>query len=95
MENRKAEKLVMTAIGIWWLRSIVAPLKALHLRRAAQRDERNGFPYTAAIEWRSAAELTSPNALSCEHCWRQWERIMRLSRLLAKPIGSPSNPSLH
>ena len=89
MENRKAEKLVMTAIGIWWLQSIVVPLKALHLRRAAQRDERRGFRYTAAIEWRHAAELFAPSTMACEYCWRQWERIMLLPRRLAEPVGVP------
>lgn len=83
MKNRKAEKLAMTTIVIWWLRNIVVPVKALHLRRAAQRDERHGFPHAAAIEWRHAAELFAPNSLASEYCWRQWERIMHLPRLAA------------
>lgn len=95
MKNRKADKLAMTTIGIWWLRNIVFPMKALHLRRAAQRDERNGFAYTAAMEWRNAAELIPPNTSACEYCWRQWERVMHLPRLLAKPIGTSPDPGLH
>lgn len=95
MKNRKTEKLAMTTIGIWWLRNILGPMKALYLRRAAQRDERNGFAYTAAMEWRNAAELTAANTSACEYCWRQWERVMHLPRLLAQPIGTSPDPSLH
>jgi hypothetical protein len=54
---------------------------------AAQRDESNGFPLTAAMEWRKAAELLAPMALIADRCWREWERIMRLPRHLAGPIG--------
>jgi hypothetical protein len=87
MKNRKAEKLAMTTIGVWWLRNIVVPVKALHLRRAAQRDERHGLPYTAAMEWRHTAELFAPETLASEYCWRQWERIMLLPRRLAEPLS--------
>jgi hypothetical protein len=86
MKNRKAKKLAMTTIGVWWLRNSVL-VKALHLRRAAQRDERHGFLYTAATEWRYAAELFGPNTLPSEYCWRQWERIMLLPRRLAEPLS--------
>jgi hypothetical protein len=53
---------------------------------AAKHDEDSGFPYTAAMEWRNAAELFSLQILG-EYCWRQWERIMRLPRRLAEPIN--------
>lgn len=86
MKNRKGEKLAITTIGVWWLRNVLVPVKALHLRRAAQRDERTGFPYTAAMEWRHAAELFAPNTLTSEYCWAQWERIMRLPRRVAAVI---------
>ena len=86
MKNSKAEKLVTTTIGIWWLRNVLFPVKALHLRRAAQRDERTGFPYTAALEWRHAAELFPANTSTSEYCWAQWERIMRLQRRFAAVI---------
>ena len=56
---------------------------------AAERDERNGFPLTAAMEWRKAAELLTPLAMASDRCWREWERIMRLPRRLAGPIGVP------
>jgi hypothetical protein len=55
---------------------------------AAQRDEKNGFPLTAAMEWRKAAELLAPITPISERCWREWERIMRLPRRLAGPIGA-------
>jgi len=89
MKNSKGEKLAMVTIGAWWLRNIVVPLKALHLRRAAHRDERNGFLYTAAIEWRHAAELFAPNSAASDYCWRQWERTMLLPRRLAEPLDVP------
>jgi hypothetical protein len=59
--------------------------KALHYIRAARRDERKGFPCTAAMEWRHATELFAPNARAVEYCWCEWERIMQLPRRLAGP----------
>ena len=55
---------------------------------AAERDEKNGFPLTAAMEWRKAAELLTLVPLAADRCWRKWERIMRLPRRLAGPIGA-------
>jgi len=55
--------------------------------RAAQRDEENGFPFTAAMEWHKAAILFVPIGPFAELCWRQWERIVRLPRQMAEPIG--------
>ena len=52
--------------------------EAFHCNRAARRDERNGFPRTAAMEWRNAADLFAPNTRAVEYCWREWERIMHL-----------------
>ena len=66
-------------------RAILA--EAFHYSRAARRDERNGFPFTAAMEWRHAAELFAPNQRAVEHCWREWERIMDLPRRLAGPAS--------
>jgi hypothetical protein len=65
------------------------PAKALHCSRAARREERNGFPYTAAMKWRSAAELCAPDTRAVEYCWCEWERIMQLPRRLAGPAGAP------
>jgi len=62
--------------------------KFLHCSRAAQREERNGFKYTAAMKWRSAAELFAPDARAAEYCWCKWERIMQLPRRLARPFGA-------
>jgi hypothetical protein len=61
--------------------------------RAALRDERLGFPCTAAMEWRTAAELFPPQGLLAECCWREWERIMCLPRRCAVPLdeSSPAN----
>lgn len=82
-------KLVI--VGAWWLSNAVALAKAFHYGRAAQRDERNGFPNTAAFEWRKAAELFASKTRAAEYCWRQWERIMHLPRRLAGPF--PLQPS--
>lgn len=55
--------------------------------RAAERDEKNGFPFTAAMEWRKAAELFAPVAVASGYCWRKWERTMHLPKRLARPVG--------
>jgi hypothetical protein len=59
--------------------------KAFHCSRAAKREERNGFKYTAAMKWRSAADLFAPDTRAVEYCWCEWERIMQLPRRLAGP----------
>lgn len=68
------------SFGLLWNRA-----KAFHCSRDAQREERNGFKYTAAMKWRSAAELFAPDARAVEYCWCEWERIMQLPRRLAGP----------
>lgn len=87
MKCRNNHKLAIATVGAWWLSNVVAPARAFHYGRAAQRDERNGFPYAAAMEWRKAAELFSPKRRAAEYCWRQWEHIMHLPRRLAGPVG--------
>jgi hypothetical protein len=63
---------------------------AFRYARAAQRDERNGFPYTAAMKWQYASGLSAPNTPAAEYCWEQWERIMHLPRRLAGPVSDSS-----
>jgi len=63
-----------------------APL-AIRYCLAAQRDEQNGFPFTAAMEWQKAADLFVPIAPFADLCWREWERIVRLPRQMAGPIS--------
>lgn len=89
MKSRNNHKLAIATAGAWWLTNVVAPARAFHYGHAAQRDERNGFPHTAAFEWRKAAELFAPKTLAAEYCWQQWERIMHLPRRLAGPVGVP------
>jgi hypothetical protein len=60
---------------------------------AAQRNEKHGFPRTAAMEWRRAAELLTLIPLAANRCWREWERITRLPRRLAGPIVSAAAPN--
>jgi hypothetical protein len=54
---------------------------------AAQWDEKNRFPFTAAMEWQKAAYLFAPFDPFADLCWRQWERIVRLPRQMAEPIS--------
>jgi hypothetical protein len=54
--------------------------------RAAERDEKNGYPFTAAMKWRKAAEMFSPITEVSDQCWQQWERITHLPRRFASPI---------
>jgi hypothetical protein len=54
---------------------------------AAHRDEKNRFPFTAAMEWQKAADLFVPIAPLADLCWRKWERIVRLPRQMAVPIS--------
>jgi hypothetical protein len=88
MNSCKHQRLALAKIGGWWMHAAVVLAKALHYGRVARRDESNGFPCTAALEWRHAAELFVSGSLAAEHCWGQWERIMHLPRQLARPIGS-------
>jgi hypothetical protein len=87
MKSRNQHTPAIAAIGTWWVSNVIVPAKAFHYSLAAARDERNGFPYTAAMEWRQAADLFPPRTRAAEYFWRQWERIMHLPRRLAGPIG--------
>lgn len=95
MKKRKDQKAAIAVSGAWWLWNLFIPARAIGYGRAAQRDERNGFPYTAAVEWRNAAELFAPHTLAAAYCWRQWERIMRLPRRLAEPAWVPSHQKFY
>jgi hypothetical protein len=54
--------------------------------RAAERDEKNGFPFAAAMEWRRAAEWFSAIPQVSDRCWQEWECIMHLPRSFARPV---------
>jgi hypothetical protein len=69
-----------------WFLKIADPVLAVRLGLAAQRDEENGCPFTAAMEWRKAAELLTFIPGVANFCWQEWERIMNLPRRLANPI---------
>ena len=62
-------------------------LRGLGYWRAAEKDEKDGFPFTAAWEWQRAAECFGWTAGLSDRCWREWERIVHLPRRLANPIG--------
>ena len=87
MNTFKRRNSGVAAVTAWWLSQVTGLARAFQYGCAAELDERNGFPYTAAMEWRKAAELFAPETRVAEYSWRQWERIMGLPRRLAGPIG--------
>lgn len=93
MKSHNRHNPAITAIGAWWLSNVIVAAKAFYYSLAAVRDERNGFPYTAAMEWRQAADLFAPSTRVAEYFWRQWERIMHLPPRLAGPIGISCQPA--
>ncbi len=84
------------AATIWRRLITVAsgPANAIAYCRAAQRDEENGYPFTAATEWGKAAQLLAPIPVAAELCWQQWERITRLPHLLSQPIADSAPGTL-
>lgn len=86
MKCRNNRNLSVAAVAAWWASNVAVVTKALHYGRAAHRDERDGFTYAAAMQWRHAAELFHSNTLAADYFWRQWERVMQLPRRLARPI---------
>lgn len=89
MKGESNYKVAVAIIGTWWTANVGAPITALRYGAAAQRDERQGFPYTAAMEWRKVAELV-PNTRAADYAWARWEAIMQLPRRLAGPLGGTS-----
>ena len=90
MTSRNTHRLAIVAASARCVAHIAALRKAVHYVCAAHRDEQNDCPYTAALEWRKAAELFGSDAPVAEYCWRQWERIVLLPRRLAGPISDSS-----
>ena len=79
---------VIAVLNAWWLSHIAGLVRAFQYGCAAEREVRDGFPYTAAMDWRKAAGLFPANTRAAGYCWRQWERIMQLPRRLAGPFGA-------
>jgi hypothetical protein len=79
--GRKMKSIVQRVL------ELLGPLLAFQYRRDAKQDEDKGLPFTAAMEWRHAAEVSSWVTPLANSYWREWERIMQLSRRLAEPIG--------
>jgi hypothetical protein len=87
--NRNAEFVISAVAGAAWTRLLAAinmPIEAFACCRAAQCDEKNGFEFTAAMEWRKAAQHLAGISTASEFCWKRWERIMHLPRRLANPL---------
>jgi hypothetical protein len=89
MRCRKNYRVAIATVRGYWMARIVATAKAFQYWHAAQRDERAGFLYTAALEWRHVADLF-PNTLAAEYSWQRWESIMHLPRRFAGPVYSAS-----
>ena len=87
MKVRKYHTQMIQGACARWLSDLAVFAKAVQYARAAQKDERKGFRYTAAMEWRHAAELFASDTLAAEGFWLQWERIMLLPRRLAAPLS--------
>jgi hypothetical protein len=85
-KGRKNHKLSLAGLGAYCVANVAVLAKALQYARAAQRDERNHFPYTAAMEWRLAAEFFGRTTFAAEYCWRHWEAIMHLPHGLGEAI---------
>ena len=81
------ERQMKLQVTIQRLLRLAGPVLSVRYYWAARRDENGGFPFTAATEWRKAAELSSCFTLLAERYWREWERIMQVPRRLAEPIG--------
>lgn len=90
MKSGRNHNVVVATIAGWFMTNVAASARAFQYCWAAHRDECNGFPYTAALEWREAATLFASNSFFADRCWREWERIMQLPRRLAQPIGTPA-----
>jgi len=86
MNNRNHRAAAVAAMNVHYLACVAVVRKAIQYVSAANRDERINFPFTAAWEWREAAELFGSSDSAADYCWRQWERIMHLPRHLAAPI---------
>ncbi len=86
MRRRDYHKFPVAAIRAWYFSNVAVVGVGIRYLRAAQRDERDGYGYTAAFEWRQAAEALVAYASTAEYCWRRWERLMRLPRQLAGPL---------
>ncbi len=83
---RARNQAIAKRVGLYL--AATAWARTFHYIRAARCDEENGFPYTAASEWRKAAELLNWNTLAADYAWRQWERIMQLPRRMAAASSS-------
>ncbi len=84
---RRAAKRAYNAAAVMGCQCLVIPVVAVAYCHSARRDEGNGYRFTAAMEWRKAAELLNFVPVAADRCWRHWERLMRIPRHLARPVG--------
>ena len=93
MKTRMNRISAVVSICVASLVKDAAALRAFQYCRAARRDEENGYPLTAAMEWHKAAELFAPVVTSlADRCWQEWERIVKMPRSLAGAIAIGATP---
>jgi hypothetical protein len=93
--NRGPHFDISAMVVVAWTRALAAlavPVEAIACCRAAQRDERKGYQFAAAMEWRKAAQHLAAIPTASGFCWKQWERIMHLPRRFANPIVDDTMP---
>ena len=90
MRGHQHQKQAVAAVAAEYITGIALTAEFVRYACSALQDEHRGFRYTAATQWRHAADLFGLNTLAAEYCWRQWERIMHLPRKFAVPIGDES-----
>jgi len=79
-------ELLTSAVVLELLIAVERFNTAAEYRRRARCSEANGYPYTAAVQWRIAANLFRSEDWLAEKCWQAWERIMDIPRKFSQPI---------
>ncbi len=87
MKRFNRQTPVVATIGAWWLSNIILHAKAFHYGCAAYREEQNGFPIHGGDGVAQGGRTVITEHASGRVLRRQWERIMRLPRRLARPVG--------
>jgi hypothetical protein len=85
-QGDKPQEVILSELSTVRLMANISQFaNATELHKSARREEKHGYPLTAAANWRRAAELFKDEFLA-ESCWCEWERIMKLPRKLARSI---------
>jgi len=85
-QGARRQQLITSAAAVELVIRLSRFAAATEYHRIARRTEADGYPYTAAMQWRKAAALFGSEDWLTEPCWQEWERIMHLPRKLSAPI---------